>query len=362
MKKKLIFTLYIICLITSSCKQSSPSSKKVEEKKINDVKISEELYSEVLNPLKIESDFNENNEKEKIFKQKKITCLGEKNSCTSCSNIEEDISILFNKDSFSFGINNRKYFYSLEGLLSEFGHQVYLFNNADENIIVIEEFYEEVDLHRFFYTTNNEIYFIGEKTYGNEDRIHYINFEKKDNIITVKFPNTTTNKSNTLKFNLAYKKKLDDNLIEKNYSSELKGYWQTGCANKFTEFNIDKSEGFLSLNSVNAIYINLKIEKSSKNDEYILRYAGLSSQREYYKDGPTIIDDEISKSEIIGRFVVLKDGKALLHWIGLYNMKKKKLEFIGDDFSLIRESGHKNPVLLEKCDKIISKLARASRS
>ena len=72
MKKKLIFTLYIICLITSSCKQSSPSSKKVEGKKINDVKISEELYSEVLNPLKIESDFNENNEKER---KKIIKCF-----------------------------------------------------------------------------------------------------------------------------------------------------------------------------------------------------------------------------------------------------------------------------------------------
>lgn len=332
MKNLLCIVLLMLTTSLVSCQKIEPKNEKENLKKVSD------------NSLK-------KIEEEKIFKQKKIVCLGEKNSCTSCSNIEKDISILFNKDSFSFGINNRKYYYSLEGLLSEFGHQVYLFNNANENIIVIEEFYEEVDLHRFFYITNNEIYFIGEKTYGNEDKIHYNNFEKKDNIITVKFPNTTTNnKSNSLKFNLAYKKKLDDNLIERNYPSELKGYWQTGCGNKFTEFDIDKSEGFLSLNSVNAIYINLKIEKSGKNDEYILKYAGLSSQREYYKDGPRIIDDEISKSEIIGRFVVLKDGKALLHWIGLYNMKNKKLEFIGDDFSLIRESGHKNPVLLEKCD------------
>jgi len=288
--------------------------------------------------------------KKKYLNKKKITCLGEKNTCTSCSNIEEDISILFNKDSFSFGINNRKYFYSLEGLLSEFGHQVYLFNNADENIIVIEEFYEEVDLHRFFYTTNNEIYFIGEKTYGNEDRIHYINFEKKDNIITVKFPNTTTNKSNTLKFNLAYKKKLDDNLIEKNYSSELKGFWRTGCENKFTLLTVDNREGYLSLNSVNSIYINLKIERLSKKNEYVLKYTGIGSQQNYYEDAPNIKEGEISKDKVIGRMVIQKDGKALLNWIGLYNMKKDKIEFVGEDFSLIRESGGKNPVLLEKCD------------
>lgn len=328
----------LLCIVLLILNTSLVSCQKIETK------------NEKESLKKVPDNSPKNNEKEKIFKQKKITCLGEKNSCTSCSNIEEDISILFNKDSFLFGINNRKYFYSLEGLLSEFGHQVYLFNNADENIIVIEEFYEEVDLHRFFYITNNEIYFIGEKTYGNEDRIHYINFEKKDNIITVKFPNTTTNKSNTLKFNLAFKKKLDDNLIEKTYPSELKGYWQTGCGNKFTELSVDNSDGYLSLNSVNAIYINLKVEKSSKEKEYILKYAGIGSQQNYYEDELKIKEGEISEDKIIGSMVIQKDGKALLNWIGLYNKKKKKLEFVGKDFSLIRESGGKNPVLLEKCD------------
>lgn len=331
MKNLLCIVLLILNTSLVSCQKIETKNEKESLKKVSD-------------------NSPKNNEKEKIFKQKKITCLGEKNSCTSSSNIEEDISILFNKDSFLFGINNRKYFYSLEGLLSEFGHQVYLFNNADENIIVIEEFYEEVDLHRFFYITNNEIYFIGEKTYGNEDRIHYINFEKKDNIITVKFPNTTTNKSNTLKFNLAFKKKLDDNLIEKTYPSELKGYWQTGCGNKFTELSVDNSDGYLSLNSVNAIYINLKVEKSSKEKEYILKYAGIGSQQNYYEDELKIKEGEISEDKIIGSMVIQKDGKALLNWIGLYNKKKKKLEFVGKDFSLIRESGGKNPVLLEKCD------------
>lgn len=60
MKKNIIFILYIICLIISSCKQFRPSNSKVEEKKMKAIKISEEIYSEVLEPIEIESNFNEN--------------------------------------------------------------------------------------------------------------------------------------------------------------------------------------------------------------------------------------------------------------------------------------------------------------
>lgn len=35
--------------------------------------------------------------------------------------------------------------------------------------------------------------------------------------------------------------------------------------------------------------------------------------------------------------------------IGLYNMKKKKLEFVGNDFLLIKENGGKTPLILEQC-------------
>ena len=39
--------------------------------------------------------------------------------------------------------------------------------------------------------------------------------------------------------------------------------------------------------------------------------------------------------------------KAELQWIGLYNMKKQKLEFVGNDFLLIKENGGKLPLILE---------------
>jgi len=47
--------------------------------------------------------------------------------------------------------------------------------------------------------------------------------------------------------------------------------------------DINKDKGFLSLYDFNAIYINLKVEKLSKN-EYLLKYASLASQEDYYKE------------------------------------------------------------------------------
>lgn len=38
-----------------------------------------------------------------------------------------------------------------------------------------------------------------------------------------------------------------------------------------------------------------------------------------------------------------------MEWVGLYNMKKQKIEFADKNFSLIRENDGKNPILLEKC-------------
>lgn len=37
-------------------------------------------------------------------------------------------------------------------------------------------------------------------------------------------------------------------------------------------------------------------------------------------------------------------------YVTLYNIKKKKLEFVGNDFLLIKENGGKTPLILEKCE------------
>lgn len=137
---------------------------------------------------------------------------------------------------------------------------------------------------------------------------------------------------------------------EKSFPSNLKGSWAVNCQNELTELNINKNEGFLSLYDFNAIYINLKVEKSSKKDEYVLKFASTSSQRDYYKNMLMIVDEDISKDDIIGKLVIKKDGKGELYWSGLYNIKRKKLEFVGNDFLLIKENGGKTPLILEKCE------------
>jgi len=357
MKKYLIFIVYIICLIISSCKQS-PSSNEIEnDKKLNSISNeSEIIYSEVINSIKFESDLNEDD----IIKKIEITSSSIKFLLrTIGENAYLNVGAIKQQEPSSWEIINFNFSYdnSFEDAVKDI--HILINKNQSDGYLMFPSASEQYKTYHLYKYSKKSIEYLGEFEdnsfdsskgkfiYNESQHSLYIQNETKE----IRKLKLLTTKSEAIASNIIEKEKkiIAEQLVE-TYPSDLKGYWQTGCGNKFTEFDIDKSEGFLSLNSINAIYINLKVEKSSKNDEYILRYAGLSSQREYYKDGPTIIDDEISKSEIIGRFVVLKDGKALLHWIGLYNMKKKKLEFIGDDFSLIRESGHKNPVLLEKCD------------
>lgn len=138
------------------------------------------------------------------------------------------------------------------------------------------------------------------------------------------------------------------NLSQNTTPSDLKGTWAVICKNELTELDINKNEGYLSLYDFNAIYINLKVEKLSKN-EYLLKYASVSSQEDYYKENLKIIDEDISKEKVIGKLILQKNGKAELQWIGLYNTKKQKLEFVGNDFLLIKENGGKTPLILEQC-------------
>ena len=122
------------------------------------------------------------------------------------------------------------------------------------------------------------------------------------------------------------------------------------CQNELTSLIINDSKGFLSLYDFNAIYINLKVEKSLNKDEYILKFSNISSQQDHYKDALLITEGEISKEKPIGKLILQKDGKARLDWIGLYNTKKQKLEFVGRDFLFISENGGKLPLILEKCE------------
>lgn len=134
---------------------------------------------------------------------------------------------------------------------------------------------------------------------------------------------------------------------EKTFPSHLEGEWAVSCGNGLTTFNINKGEGLISLYG-NSISIKVQVEKRS-NDEYILKFKQIADQKDWVDNSLRIKESEISKDKIIGNFFIKKDGKVELHWVGLYNMKKQKIDFADKNFSLIRENDGKNPILLEKC-------------
>lgn len=51
----------------------------------------------------------------------------------------------------------------------------------------------------------------------------------------------------------------DSKNFQKTTISDLKGIWGVNCANELTVLDVNGNKGFLSLNSENAIYINLKV-------------------------------------------------------------------------------------------------------
>ncbi len=177
-----------------------------------------------------------------------------------------------------------------------------------------------------------------------------------------------TSISSKQRFNLLYNKKFnsesqitnqDLNVINKlNFKSlrnlknqlQFNGTWSVNCNNGLSELTINNEKGYLSLYSFNSIYINLIVKKSTTDNEFLLKFSNTSSQKRFYSDKLNIIDEEISKDQIIGKLKIIEDRKAELSWVGLYNLKLKKLEFTDKDFLLIKENNNKNPIILEKCD------------
>lgn len=182
-----------------------------------------------------------------------------------------------------------------------------------------------------------------------KDKIEFKLF-LENKLLCNKIYNITAMEANDSLKNTVINSHIEESKQNQNISpSVLKGMWAVICANELTTLDINEDEGFLSLYDFNAIYINLKVEKWS-NNEYILKYASVSSQQNYYEDRLGIIDEDIDKNKPIGKLTILSDGKAKLDWTGLYNTKKQKLEFVGKDFLLLRENGGKIPLILERCD------------
>jgi len=116
----------------------------------------------------------------------------------------------------------------------------------------------------------------------------------------------------------------------KTLPSDLEGEWAVNCGNGLTTFSIGKEENIISLYG-NSIYINVEVEKLTDR-EYILKFKNIATQENWVEESLKITESDISKDKIIGKFFIKKDGKVELHWIGLYNMKKQKLDYSGKKY------------------------------
>lgn len=329
MNKILYITLILLNLNLLSCKQKESNRSPVENsnQSLDSIKNTESLS----------------------FEEEKLNCKGEQYSSSSCSDTNKQVSILFNDSSVSFLLNHKNFNFNLENSFGQLGYKTSLFINDKDKIIIIDEFLEFNHLYYMFYiNSNNDIYFLGKKEINVNDEVDVVNLKvkKNSNLITV----SLNDKIENINFELSnLKNKLSPTPPLVTTPSDLKGMWGVICANELTELDINKDKGFLSLYSINAIYINLKVEKISNKNEYLLRYASVSSQQDYYADKLKIVDEDIDKNKPIGTLILLEDGKARLEWIGLYNLKKQKLEFVGKDFLFISENGGRLPLILERC-------------
>lgn len=129
--------------------------------------------------------------------------------------------------------------------------------------------------------------------------------------------------------------------------ADLKGSWAVNCENGLTELSIDKSDGFMTLYSDNAIYINVTVKKSPDSPDFLIYFKNTDSQKRFYKDKPNVNDAEISKDKPIGK-LSSSQNNLKLEWFGLYNNKNQKFDF-KDNFIMIKENAGKNPVTLYKC-------------
>lgn len=148
-------------------------------------------------------------------------------------------------------------------------------------------------------------------------------------------------------FSNLFPEKSENTKEKKNYSADLKGEWAVNCDDGLTTFRINEDDGVISLYG-NAIYIDVKVEKIS-DTEYTLKFKGIATQKNWVDNSLKVTESNISKEKMIGKFFVKKDGSVELQWIGLYNVKKQKVDYSGNDFLLIKENGSKNPVILQKC-------------
>ncbi|WP_409417021.1 hypothetical protein [Flavobacterium sp. PS2] len=253
-----------------------------------------------------------------------------------------------NEQAYDIVLNGKKYLSNLNLESANINFYYYKCENKKVFLIEGDDYYSSVF---FVYVFENEdLYYLGDFDI-NQPNVEKSGVLKKD--FKISFNNNefiidALVKDKLFKtFYLKQKKSIPQE--SQDSKLDLSGLWRLNCENSLTTFDISDKNGYLSLYSDNAIYINVEIINiEDKVGEYYIRFKNTESQQNYSGDKKSIVDNEISKSENIGR-LVLKNNKLLLYWKGLFNDKAKKLDF-EQDFILIKENEGKNPITLTKCD------------
>jgi hypothetical protein len=295
-----------------------------------------------------------------IFNQIPLECYINDDIVDNCryNDLKIKINYTTTPNSINFDLKDIAFYYNFDFYFEGIGSKALLFTNKDTKILLLEFEYEYSIKLFIFKITENTSYFLKEMEYqiasdGNNEVIYKLT--EKNNKLNLSFVNRNAKKIIEINYaqEIELKNKLDSELVEDKKEInplKLNGTWGVNCNNELTELNIDGEKGYLSLYDFNSIYINVDVVKSSVNDEYLLKFNNTSSQKKFYSDKLSIADEEISKDKIIGKLKIRSDNKAELNWIGLYNTKLEKLEFVGDDFLMIKENGGRQPVVLEKCN------------
>lgn len=347
-KKQIFFIIAILCLF--SCKKEE---HKIDAKKIIPVS---NIYSEIkVEKVKIKED------SKNILYELKTSEIGKiflnLDSEKETAILEIDNQKITTDLNFTYDITAKDAIDEIKLLIDDKSNLIFLFPVITEEyltfqILKYDQLKKTFSESHFYFETHNDIHqlYVDSKATLSEQNGSYLlkigSYQFKGNFQHI---NNITQKNGSAHLINSNKNRDKATLEEKTYLSDLKGTWAVICQNELTILEINKNEGYLSLYDFNAIYINLKVERSSNKNEYLLKYAGLASQQDYYKENLKIVDGEISKDKVIGKLILQKNGKAELQWIGLYNMKKQKLEFVGNDFLLIKENGGKLPLILEPC-------------
>jgi hypothetical protein len=331
-KIKIIIILFSFLFINCQ-KKTLQNDSKIENSSTYD----ENKYKEVNFQVKKLND-NDNNTEMYTFHHYKLVLNSE----------TEKSEIIFNNNSYPISLN-----FTYDTDINDALRNIRIFeNNKGNEIILIPSFGSNDEITYQVILLKNKVLYENVISYSllsDSSGSKKIEIYEKKGYFNIKIGKVNVKAAFTKQLN-SLQKKSTNTKEEKTSPSDLTGMWGVNCQNELTVLDINKNEGFLSLYSVNAIYINLKVEKNSSKNEYILKYASLASQRNYYENELKIVDEDIDKNKPIGKLTILENGKANLDWIGLYNRKKQKLEFVGKDFLLISENGGKTPLILEKCE------------